>query len=62
MMDVKRGKKDLHAALDDMQNLEAGLRLKIKNYLNRNKLYIDDILPSDLDTLVEKAKRRIGEE
>lgn len=41
MVDVKRGKKDLHAALDDMLNLEAGLRLKIKNYLNRNKLYLD---------------------
>ena len=43
MVDVKRGKADLHAALEDTQNLEAGLRLKVKNYLNRNKLYIDDV-------------------
>lgn len=58
MMDVKRGKKELHAALEDTQNLEAGLRLKIKNYLNRNKLYIDDIWVekrrADLEELVAR--------
>ena len=37
MMDVKRGSKDLQAALEDQQGLDAGLRLKVKNYLNRNK-------------------------
>ena len=41
MMDVKRGSKDLQAAPEDQQGLEAGLRLKVKNYLNRNKLYVD---------------------
>ena len=41
MMDVKRGEKDLNSALEDHQGLDAGLRLKIRNYMNRNKLYID---------------------
>lgn len=39
--DVKQGKKDLHIALEDYRGLDTGLRLKIKNYLNRNKLFID---------------------
>ncbi len=37
---VKQGEKDLQSALDD-RSLDAGLRLKIKNYLNQNKIYID---------------------
>lgn len=37
----KQGKKDLEEALDDNHNLDLGFRLKIKNYLNRNKLYLD---------------------
>lgn len=41
MMDVKKGKKDLQSALEDYGGLDAGLRLKIKNYLNRNKLFVD---------------------
>lgn len=43
MMDVKQGKKDLLEALDDHENLEIGLRLKIKNYLNRNKIFVDGV-------------------
>lgn len=43
MMDVKRGKQDLESALEDYEGLDAGLRLKIKNYLNRNKLFVDGI-------------------
>lgn len=39
--DVKRGKTDLQKALEDYHELDLGLRLKIKNYLNRNKLYVD---------------------
>ncbi|WP_196814230.1 DNA-directed RNA polymerase subunit alpha C-terminal domain-containing protein [Butyrivibrio sp. LC3010] len=39
--DIKPGKKDLLYALEDVKGLDAGLRLKIKNYLNRNKLFID---------------------
>ena len=41
-MDLEPGKKDLNEALEDKKGLEIGLRLKIKNYLNRNKLFIDD--------------------
>ena len=43
MRDVKQGKKNLSLALEDVQNLDVGLRLKIKNYLNRNKVYVDGI-------------------
>ena len=39
--EVKRGKKDLQSAVEDNQGLDIGLRLKIKNYLNRNKIYVD---------------------
>lgn len=41
MTDSKKGKADLNLAIKDTENLEAGLRLRIKNYINRNKLYID---------------------
>ena len=40
MMDVKHGRKDLLEALDDRE-LDVGLRLKIKNYLNRDKLFVN---------------------
>lgn len=56
MMDVKKGKKDLESALEDHRGLDAGLRLKIKNYLNRNKLFVDGIWVekrrSDLEEVV----------
>ena len=42
MMGVKKGEKDLDLALEDRQ-LDTGLKLKIKNYLNRNKIYVDGI-------------------
>jgi hypothetical protein len=29
--------------MDDYDNLDAGLRLKIKNYLNRNKVFLRGI-------------------
>lgn len=41
LMNVKQGKEDLQSALDDHDGLDLGLRLKIKNYLNRNKLFVD---------------------
>ena len=41
MIGVKRGTRPLDEALDDHQNLDLGLRLKIKNYLNRNRLFLD---------------------
>jgi hypothetical protein len=40
---IKRGTKDLNEALMDIEGLEAGMRLKIKNYLNRNKLFVDGV-------------------
>lgn len=43
MMDVKQGKQDLESALEDSQRLDIGLRLKIKNYLNRNKILVDGV-------------------
>lgn len=56
MMDVKKGKKDLQSALEDHGGLDTGLRLKIKNYLNRNKLFVDGIWVekrrSDLEEVV----------
>ncbi len=36
-----KGIKSLDEALDDYHNLDLGFRLKIKNYLNRNKLFLD---------------------
>lgn len=41
MIDAKRGDKALETAVDDTKGLDAGLRLKIKNYLNRNRVFID---------------------
>ena len=38
---AESGSKDLNEALNDYHHLDYGLRLKIKNYLNRNKLYLD---------------------
>lgn len=52
MKDIPRGTRDLSKALDDKGMLETGLRLKIKNYLNRNKLYIDGIW-------IEKKRKEI---
>ena len=42
-IDLKSGAKDLSEALEDKKELELSQRLKIKNYLNRDKLYIDGI-------------------
>lgn len=39
---VKQGKKELESALEDVANLDAGLRFKIKNYIHRNQLFIDN--------------------
>ena len=41
MAGVKHGDKPLEDALDDQEGLDHGFRLKIKNYLNRNRLYLD---------------------
>ena len=42
MRDVKQGKAELLYALEDAR-LDIGLKLKIKNYLNRNKLLLDGV-------------------
>ena len=53
----KRGHKNLKKAIDDTE-LDVGLRLKIKNYLNRNMLYYDGMWVEknrvDLEKLVVK--------
>lgn len=58
LYDAKRGTKDLQSALEDNGGLDVGLRLKIKNFLNRNKLFIDGIWiekkRSDLEQVVVK--------
>ena len=41
MTGADKGKKSLDEAPDDYHNLDFGFRLKIKNYLNRNKLFLD---------------------
>ena len=40
MLDIRQGEKDLADAVEDPK-IDAGLRLKIKSYLNRNKVFID---------------------
>ena len=42
MRDIKQGKTELSNALEDAR-LDAGLKLKIKNYLNRNRILLDGI-------------------
>ena len=37
----KQGSRDLEEAPDDYHNMDLGFRLRIKNYLNRNKLFLD---------------------
>jgi len=41
LFDIKQGNKALEAALEDTSGLETSLRLKIKTYLNRNKIFMD---------------------
>lgn len=41
MTGADKGKHSLEEALDDYHGLDFGFRLKIKNYLNRNKLFLD---------------------
>ena len=41
MMDIDRGHKKLEDALTDVSGLSYGLRIRIRNYLNRNRIFID---------------------
>ena len=58
MLDVKQGKKDIEDAVEDAA-IDVGLRLKIKNYVNRNKVFIDGVWVekkrADLEEAVVKA-------
>ena len=53
MTDAKKGKQPLSAAAEDPK-LDAGLRLKIRNYMNRNRIFVDDIW-------IEKSRANIEE-
>lgn len=40
-LNIKQGKRSLEEALSDSAGLDAGMRLKIRSYLNRDKIMID---------------------
>ena len=42
IMDVSKGDQELRFALEDSANIDAALRLRIKNYLNRSKIFVDN--------------------
>ncbi len=54
MRNIKRGTKDISRALEDQQGLDVGLRLKIKNYLNRNKIFVDNTWITKKRTDIER--------
>ncbi len=55
---IKNGEKPLKSALEDA-NIDAGLRLKIKNYLNRNRVFIDGVwVPKNRSALEIAAARK----
>ena len=43
LTDVKKGKTKLVKSLEDTAELDAGIRLKIRNYLNLHKLFINGV-------------------
>lgn len=57
VLEVKRGNKQLNEAVDDPY-LDAGMRLKIKNYINRNKIFIDGIWIDKTRASLEEAAVR----
>lgn len=57
MQDVKRGKQPVDEALSDPK-IDAGLRLKIKNYTNRDRLFIDGIWVTKKRTALEEVVAR----
>lgn len=57
MVNAKRGKKDLNDALTD-QNLDISLRLKIRIYLDRNKVRLgDQWIPRNRSNIIEYVVR-----
>lgn len=60
LIDAKQGKKDLEEALNDPKSLGLGMRLKIKNYCNRDKLFVDGVWVEKRRSALEQvAARRI---
>lgn len=41
LIGAKQGNKSLEEAVKDSANLDAGMRLRIKNYINKDRIYID---------------------
>lgn len=41
LFNIKQGNRPLEDAVRDNQKLDAGMRLRIRNYINRNRIYID---------------------
>ena len=63
LIDAKQGKKDLAEALNDQKCLGLGMRLKIKNYCNRDKVFIDGVWVEKKRAALEQvAARRICKE
>ena len=60
LIDAKQGKKDLAEAWNDQKCLGLGMRLKIKNYCNRDKLFVDGVwVEKRRSSLEQVAARRI---
>lgn len=60
LVDAKQGKKDLEEALNDAKNLSLGMRLKIKNYCNRDKIFVDGVWVEKRRSALEQvAAKRI---
>lgn len=57
LLDIKPGTADLNDAKDD-KNLDYGLRIKIRNYLNKDKLFLNDMwIPKKRVSLEELVAR-----
>lgn len=58
LIDAKQGKKNLEEALNDAKNLSLGMRLKIKNYCNRDKLFVDGVWVEKKRSALEQVVAR----
>lgn len=60
LVEAKQGKKDIAEALNDHKNLGLGMRLKIKNYCNRDKIFVDGVWVEKRRSALEQvASKRI---
>ena len=64
MMGVKKGSDDINKAQEDNTGLDAGLRMKVRNYINRNKVFIDGIWVDKTRASLERvaARKLCGEQ